>query len=82
MDCVLEYGENIGTLRNLFREPQDAAKFAKKIMDQSDEEYVQVAPNKWHCPAKDEYVEVKQMPPQGSGDDVYDGVPDKKPFAT
>ena len=39
MVCVDEYGENIGTLRNLFRDSQQAIVFAKQIIELADEEY-------------------------------------------
>jgi len=61
MVCVLEYGENIGTLRNLFREEAQAIVFAKYIIDLSEEEYTYVATNKWYCSDKDEYVEVQEL---------------------
>jgi hypothetical protein len=32
MICVVEYGENIGTLRNLFPTRQQAIVFAKRII--------------------------------------------------
>jgi hypothetical protein len=61
MVCVLEYGENIGTLRNLFRDEQQAVYFAKHIMELSEEEYTCIATNKWYCSEKDEYVEVQEL---------------------
>ena len=61
MICVLEYGENIGTLRNLFRDEQQAIVFAKHIIDLSEEEYTCIAANKWYCAKKKEYVEVQDL---------------------
>ena len=61
MVCVLEYGENIGTLRNLFRDESQAIVFAKYIIDLSEEEYICVATNKWYCADKNEYVEVQEL---------------------
>ncbi len=61
MICVLEYGENIGTLRNLFRDEQQALIFAKHIIALSKEEYTCIATNKWYCAKKDEYVEVQDL---------------------
>jgi len=61
MVCVLEYGENIGTLRNLFRDEQQAIIFAKHIIDLSEEEYTCIASNKWYCAHKNEYVEVQNL---------------------
>ena len=57
MICVVEYGENIGTLRNLFRDEDQAKIFAKHIIDLSEAEYTCVATNKWYCAEKNEYVE-------------------------
>ena len=59
MICVLEYGENIGTLRNLFQELQQAEVFARQLIDLADEEYICIAKNKWYCEKKNEYVEIK-----------------------
>ena len=61
MVCVLEYGENIGTLRNLFRDEQQAIVFAKYIIELSEEEYTRIAANKWYCSKRDEYVEVQTI---------------------
>ena len=61
MVCVLEYGENIGTLRNLFRDEHQAIVFAKYIIELSEEEYTCIATNKWYCSNKDEYVEVQEL---------------------
>ena len=61
MVCVLEYGENIGTLRNLFRDQQQATVFAKQLIDLADEEYTCIAKNKWFCEKKNEYVEIKDI---------------------
>ena len=58
MVCVDEYGENIGTLRNLFRNLQQAVVFAKQIIELADEEYTCVGTNKWFCEKKNEYVEI------------------------
>ena len=61
MVCVLEYGENIGTLRNLFQDLQQATVFAKQLIDLADEEYTCIAKNKWFCKKKNEYVEIKDV---------------------
>jgi len=44
MVCVDEYGENIGTLRNLFCDLQQAVVFAKQIIELADDEYTCVEP--------------------------------------
>ena len=59
MVSVLEYGENIGTLHNLFLDRQQATIFAKRIIDFADEEYTRIATNKWYCEKKNEFVEIK-----------------------
>ncbi len=61
MVCVLEYGENIGTLRNIFHDLQQATVFAKQLIDFADEEYTCIAKNKWFCEKKNEYVEIKNL---------------------
>ena len=61
MVCVLEYGQNIGTLRNIFREMHQAENFAKQIIDFADDEYICIAENKWYCEKKNEYVEIKDL---------------------
>ena len=61
MVCVLEYGKNIGTLRNLFRDQQQAIVFAKQIIEMADEEYTCIGSNKWFCEAKNEFVEIKAL---------------------
>ena len=61
MICVLEYGDNIGTLRNLFRDEEQAIISAKHIMDLSEEEYTRIAANKWFCSNKNEYVEIQVL---------------------
>ncbi len=61
MVCVLEYGENIGTLRNIFHDLQQATVFAKQLIDFADAEYTCIAKNKWFCEKKNEYVEIKNV---------------------
>ncbi len=61
MVCVLEYGRNIGTLRNIFQDMQQAAIFAKQIIDLADDRYTCIATNKWYCEEKNEYVEIKDL---------------------
>jgi len=56
---VVEYGENIGTLMNLFHDEQEAMKFAKTLMDYSAEEYTCIGPRQWYCTRKNEYVKVE-----------------------
>jgi hypothetical protein len=61
MVCVLEYGENIGTLRNIFQDLHQATIFAKRLIDLAEEEYTCIAKNKWFCEKKNEYVEIKDL---------------------
>jgi len=61
MVCVLEYGKNIGTLRNIFRNLQQALVFAEQIIELADEEYICLGSNKWFCEKKNEYVEIKNI---------------------
>jgi hypothetical protein len=56
MISVVEYGENIGTLRNIFSDRQQALVFAKQLMALSDEDYQCIGPNHWYCRVKKEYV--------------------------
>jgi len=58
---VIEYGEDIGTLKNLFRDEQAAIKFVKTIMDDADGEYTQLGPNNWYCATKKEYVKIESI---------------------
>ena len=61
MVCVWEYGDNIGTLRNIFHDLQQATFFAKQLIDLAEEEYTCIAKNKWFCEKKNEYVEIKNL---------------------
>ena len=58
MVCVVEYGKDIGTLRNLFRDLQHAQIFAEQIIALSDNKYESVGPNQWYCQEKNEYVKI------------------------
>jgi len=58
---VIEYGENIGTLKYFFRDEQAAMKFIKKIMDETEEEYTQLGPDNWYCTTKKEYVKIETI---------------------
>ncbi|MBW2436306.1 MAG: hypothetical protein JRF29_03440 [Deltaproteobacteria bacterium] len=61
MICVVEYGENIGTLRNLFPDIQQALVFAQQIIALSDEEYACIGPNQWYCQKRNEYVKIESQ---------------------
>jgi hypothetical protein len=58
MFSVLEYGDNIGTLKNLFWDRQQAVVFAKKIIDLSDNKYEYAGPYQWYCSEKQEYIKI------------------------
>lgn len=55
---VLEYGNNIGTLKNIFGDLQQALIFVKKIIDVSDNQYEYVGPYHWYCSEKQEYIKI------------------------
>jgi hypothetical protein len=59
MVCVIEYGEHIGTLKNLFRDLQQAIGFVQQIMEFSENYYECIGENQWHCPEKNEYVKIE-----------------------
>ena len=61
MICVIECGDNIGTLRNLFPDIQQALVFAKQIIALSDEEYTCIGPNQWYCQERKEYVKIEDL---------------------
>jgi hypothetical protein len=61
MFSVREYGDNIGTLKNLFCDRRQAVVFAKKIIDFSDNEYEYVGPYQWYCSEKQEYIRIEDL---------------------
>jgi hypothetical protein len=61
MICVVEYGESIGTLKNLFSTRQQALVFAKRIMALSEEQYRCIGPHQWYCSEKKEYVKIESL---------------------
>ena len=58
MVSVIEYGKNIGTLRNLFRDVEQAQIFVERIIEISGNAYENIGPNQWYCPEKNEYVKI------------------------
>ena len=52
MVCVIEYGENIGTLRNLFQDFQQARIFVEQLIALSEDSYKCIGPNQWYCQEK------------------------------
>jgi hypothetical protein len=59
MVCVVEYGKNIGTLRNLFQDLDQAQIFAQQIIKLSQDKYESIGPNQWYCREKNEYVKIE-----------------------
>ena len=55
---VIEYGDHIGTLKNLFLDLQQAVVFAKKIIAVSDNRYEPVGRYLWYCREKQEYIRI------------------------
>ena len=64
MICVVEYGEHIGTLRNLFSDSQQALVFARQIMALSDGQYQCIGPHQWYCKEKKEYLKIEGLDSQ------------------
>lgn len=61
MFCVKEYGENIGTLRNFFRDLNQAMKFVEKVIGINGRKYKCIGPHEWYCPRKEEYVKIEKV---------------------
>ena len=58
MVIVVEYGDHIGTLKNLFGDMQQAVLFAKKIIDLSGQKYECIGRFLWYCQEKQEYIKI------------------------
>ena len=58
---VVEYGENIGTLKNLFWDLKQALNFVERIMNFTDNKYQTIGPYKWYCQEKQEYIEIEDQ---------------------
>lgn len=56
---VIEYGDNIGTLKNLFTDLPQAVRFAKKIMDFTEDKYECIGSYQWYCAEKQEYIKIE-----------------------
>ena len=61
MVCVVEYGKDIGTLKNIFLDVDQAIFFVKRIIELGEDEYTCIAANKWYCRNKNEYLEIKGL---------------------
>ena len=60
MVSVIEYGDNIGTLKNLFYDFHQAARFTKEIIDVSENQYEWIGPYLWCCREKREYIKIER----------------------
>ena len=61
MVCVVEYGDNIGTLKNLFMDLQEAIRFSERIMTSSENEYESIGRHQWYCRKKKEFVRIENV---------------------
>ncbi len=61
MVCVVEYGENIGTLKNIFPDLKQALVFAEQIIEVANEEYTCIGAHQWYCRAKNEYLKIESI---------------------
>jgi len=59
MFSVIECGENIGSLKNLFLDQHQAILFVKKLIDWSENEYEHIEPFQWCCHNKKEYIKIE-----------------------
>ena len=59
MISVVEYGYNIGTLKNLFGDLPQAVRFVRRIMDFTDNKYECIGLYKWYCAEKREYIKIE-----------------------
>ena len=59
MVSVVEYGDNIGTLKNFFTDLPQAVCFARRLMDLTDNKYKSVGSYKWYCAEKNEYIKIE-----------------------
>jgi hypothetical protein len=60
---VMEYGENIGTVKNLFTDMRKALGFARRIMQCSGRDYQATGRHEWYCVATQEYIKVEKTQP-------------------
>ena len=58
MISAIEYGENIGTLKNLFGDLQQPVMFAERIIGSSNNKYLRVGPYQWYSQEKREYIKI------------------------
>ena len=58
MFWVMEYGAEIGTLKNLFREEGQAVFFVHRVIKESSSVYRQIKPYHWYCKEKNEHIKI------------------------
>jgi hypothetical protein len=63
MFWVMEYGDNIGTVKNLFTDMKKALDFARLIMQCSERDYQATGQHEWYCVATKEYIKVEKTQP-------------------
>ena len=61
MVSVVEYGDKIGTLKNLFWDRQQAVMFVEKIMGWSNNKYLCIEPYHWYCQDKREHIKIEDQ---------------------
>ncbi len=61
MICVVEYGEHIGTLRNLFTDKKQALAFAQRIIALSEAKFQCIGQHQWYCQEKNEFVKIEAI---------------------
>ena len=63
MFWVTEYGDNIGTVKNLFNDLKKARNFAKRIMNRSGRNYQVTGQHEWYCAVTQEYIKIEKNHP-------------------
>jgi len=61
MFCVMEYGENIGTVKTLFPDVERAFGFANRIMQCSGRIYRTIGKYQWFCAETQEYIRIAEV---------------------
>jgi hypothetical protein len=59
MISVVEYGDNIGTLKNFFWDRQQAMIFVERIISSTCNQYRSIGPLQWYCPDNKEYIKIE-----------------------
>jgi hypothetical protein len=59
----MEYGDNIGTVKNLFTDLKKALIYARQIMQCSGRDYQATGRHEWYCVATQEYIKVEKTQP-------------------